>query len=196
MSENNGKKNLTKFDAAVAKARGEAVDTGDSSSDTSLAALAHEGVQLEQFDAATIREMLKSGQLEAGEQILVLEEGMMIRGQLLGRGIPADFEDPKSRDLRSVNTWRMRLESGAKVSFLSSAQLDRMLPEFLGREGVTVVARGGTKKTRKAQNITEYFVAGPPASAPKLADYVPHPSDVTTVAARSAEDLIGAQARR
>lgn len=195
MSENGKGRNLTKYDAAVAKARGEAVE--ESASDMSLATLANEGVQLEQFDAATIREMLKSGQLEAGEQIIVLEEGTQLRGQLLGRGQPAQFEDPKTRDVREVGTWRMRLTSGAKVSFLSSAQLDRMVPEFLGREGITIVARGGTRKTRKAQNLTEYFVAGPPASAPPLAGYVPHPSDVNTVAARGAEDLIGApQVRR
>lgn len=163
-------KNLKTWDQAKAKARGEEAPSLSDEPSVALGQIASQGVAVEQFDPAAIMEALQSGAMEAGEQIIELKQGEMIRGQLLGEGVPATIEDLKTHEPRQVKTWRMRLASGANVSFLGAAQLDRQLPAFVGRKGMTLVARGGQRQTRKGMNLTEYFVAGPPASAPRLGD--------------------------
>lgn len=139
--------------------------------ETALAVFHEEGMAVEAFDPQKLVDLARSGQFETAERILELQEGMMIRGQLIGRGPDAEVEDTTTRLPKKVGTWRMRLSSGARVSFLTSAQLDRMLPEFIGRKGETVIARGGQVRTKRNRVMSEFYVLGPPASAPKLAEH-------------------------
>lgn len=125
--------------------------------------------EMEQFDPRKLAALVAAGEMEAGQQIIELQEGFMIKGQLLGRGEPAMLDDPnRPGEMRAVPTWRMRLKSGVVCTFIGAAQLERQLPPFVGRKGDTIIARGSTERTKKGRQLTHYYVVGPPATAPKF----------------------------
>lgn len=101
---------------------------------------------------------------EAAPQLLTLEEGQLIHGILEGPGVPAEFTeiDPRTKEsiVSTVQTWIVRsLTSKVRVSILSSAQLDKKLPEWIGCE--VKIARGPEQKSKKGRgSYTEYLVAG------------------------------------
>lgn len=129
--------------------------------------------EMEQFDPRKLAAMVAAGEMEAGQQIMELEEGFMIEGQLLGRGDPAMLDDPnKPGEMRAVPTWRMRLRSGVICTFIGAAQLERQLPPFVGRKGNTIIARGATSRTKRGRQLTHYYVVGPPADAPRFDERV------------------------
>ncbi len=169
MANEKAGKNLTKYDTSVARARGE----GDSQHE-GVTALTLDDVSrsvaggAKQMDPQRLMALIASGDVEAAEQLIALEEGQMLEGQLTGCGT-AILEDEKTGEPREVTTWKMTLTSGARVSFLGSAQLNRMLPEFLGRAGNTIIARGGESRIKGGKRVmTQYFVAGPKASAARF----------------------------
>lgn len=163
--------NKNPLDKAITKSRNKEAGIIDVQDDGAIVALAEltstEGMT-QTFSVDDLIALARSGEVEVAERIIEIKEGMMIKGQLTGPGVPAEVLDQQSGLPRKVNTWRMTLESGVRVSFLSSAQLDRMLPEFVGRKGITTIARGGEVKTKRNRNMAEFYVFGPKANAPRL----------------------------
>lgn len=174
MTKQNG--NASALDKAISKSRNKEQGIVEDSlvdppgDDQSLATLATEGLAIEHFDPSTLVELARSGNYEVGQRILELKEGMMVRGQLLGRGPDADILDIVTHQPKKVGTWRMLLNSGAPVSFLTTAQLDRQLPDFVGRKGETVIARGGMVKSKSNRNVAEFYVLGPKSTAPRFVE--------------------------
>ena len=164
------------FDKAAQKARNKEqgiVDVTDQAEvideqALALAALRTDGIAVQTFDPARFIEKMKEGNSEAGERILEISEGMMFEGQLIGRGPDALVLDPDSGKTKPVGSWRMRLTTGARVSFLTAAQLERQLPEFVGRLGTTLIGCGGLVKTKKNRNMREFYIVGPGPDAPKF----------------------------
>lgn len=163
-------KNRNAFDKAAAKARNkEAGIVDDSPSEVTAIALPNvdTSTALTQFTPEALAELMASGDFETGEQIIILEQGKMLRGQLIGRGGEVEFVDTRGKtpEVKKVQSWRMRLDSGIRVTFMTSAQLERMLPEFVGRKGTTVIVKGARVETKKGNQMDEFFVAGPKPSA-------------------------------
>lgn len=163
----------TKFDRAVGKAR-EKDTNRDDTSEVSIQKLANPVDSSElALDVERLAELMKSGDFEAAEQFLTIEPGMMVEGQLLGSGTTTiesmDPEKKRNGILQEMPTFQMRLTSGARVSILGAAQLARMLPQYLGRKGNTVIARAhNDRKLAGGKNMGEYFVMGPKPSAPRF----------------------------
>lgn len=110
---------------------------------------------------AKINEDLASGKFEAAPQIFKLEEGMVLEGFLEGHGPEAEFTDADTGEVSTVHTWIIANSNrSARVSILSSTQLDKKLNGFIG--SFVKIARGrevniaGTKR-----RMTEYMVWGP-----------------------------------
>lgn len=171
-----------KFEKAVARAEGKPEDAEQHALSVIQGDMS---MEMDQIDPMELAKLVASGQMEAGQQIVELTEGMGIRGQLLGRGEPAVLDDPnRPGEMRSVPTWRMRLRSGVVCTFIGAAQLERQLPPFVGRKGETIIVRGATTKQKgKAKQLTHYMVVGPPSTAPRFDERIidvkkgPNPQD-------------------
>ena len=151
----------TKFDTAVAHARGKEAGTQEIS--TPIPRGAESMITKHTPDAlmTKINEDLASGKYEAAPQIFKLEEGMVVEGFLEGNGPEAEFTDAETGEVTTVKTWIIANSNrSARISILSSAQLDRKLNGFIG--SFVKIARGrevniaGTKR-----RMTEYMVWGP-----------------------------------
>jgi len=111
------------------------------------------------FAETAMREKLASGEYEAAPEIMRLEEGQQITGILEGNGPQAEFID-KMGVVTYVNTWIVADRTGSvRVSLLSSVQLDKKLPGFVGCE--VTIARGPQVDVGGGQRMTKYFVMGP-----------------------------------
>jgi hypothetical protein len=107
--------------------------------------------------AGELAALVASGAWEAAPQLFTLPKGSTIRALLEGNGPPAEFTDEETGEIREVKTWILSHASGARVSILSSAQLDRKLPAFVGSE--VAITRG--EDVRKGTTIyTDYLVLG------------------------------------
>jgi hypothetical protein len=112
-------------------------------------------------DARSIAARVSAGELESAPILFGLEAGQEITCEVCDCG-ESEIEDVATRMPKRVRTWILQLfhpETGAKgpkVSILGSAQLDRQLPPFMGM--TVVIARGGTTKTNKGRQLTDYFV--------------------------------------
>lgn len=106
-------------------------------------------------------ERLKSGEWEAAPQILIIKPGQTVIAHLEGKGPQAEVEDPRTRELKLVDTWILRSldGTGVRASILTTAQLDKKLPPFQG--GAVSITRGETFDTGSGRRVTEYLVAGP-----------------------------------
>lgn len=151
----------SKYDQAVAKSRGETVET------TSLATIGEErlAAAVQTLDPAMLAAMVASGEIEAAPQIMKIEIGQMITGLIASQG-EAEIEDSNTRTPKIVKTWQIELvdpttrePNGITVSILGSAQLDRQLPKWLGTPRVAVIARGqDTTIKGGARRMAQYFV--------------------------------------
>lgn len=151
----------TKYDQAVTKARGG--DAGTAEITTPIPRGAETMIAKFHPDAlmAKINEDLASGKYEAAPQIFKLEEGMVVEGFLEGNGPEAEFTDADTGEVSTVKTWIIaNANRSARISILSSTQLDKKLNGFIG--SFVKIARGreiniaGTKR-----RMTEYMVWGP-----------------------------------
>lgn len=102
--------------------------------------------------------------LEFAPQIMSLEPYQKVEGILEGNGPDAEFEhlDKATGVVTTsvVKTWIISAQNGGqRISILSSAQLDRKLPPFVG--GTVTIIRGLDINTGNGQRVTEYLVAGP-----------------------------------
>ncbi len=111
--------------------------------------------------AQDIAQKIASGELESAPTLFALEPGQQITCEVVDFGT-AIIEDLSTKLPKEVKNWTLRLfhpETGTQgplISILGSAQLDRMLPPFMGCN--VLIARGGTTKTNKGRQLSEYFV--------------------------------------
>ena len=107
-----------------------------------------------------IADLMSDPTLEFAPQALSLEEGQMISGVLEGEGPMAEVTDPTTKEVRDVPTWVIRSHDGnARVSILTSAQLEKKLPPFIGHP--VKIIRGKDLKTGTGRRVTDYLVCGP-----------------------------------
>ena len=145
----------TKFNKAVDRANGDTKDTGAAMVNTTPM-LMRKGVKMEEVEA-----LFSSGEYEFAPQNMSLEEeGDMIEGILEGYGPDAEFTDPATGVVRTVQTWIVATPDGSqRAGILSSAQLDRKLPPFIGSP--VKIIRGKNLKTSNGFKVADYLVAGP-----------------------------------
>lgn len=147
-----------KWDAAVNRATG----AGDApASDAPSMPVSPMISKVSQDD---INKLTSDPSLEFAPQVHKLEEGDMVEGVLEGNGPDAELEqvDRATREVKTniVKTWIIAHPSGGqRISILSSAQLDRKLPPFIG--SIVKIVRGKDIETRNGQRVTDYLVAGP-----------------------------------
>lgn len=111
-----------------------------------------------------IDQMLNDPSLEFAPQVAKLEEGQMVLGFLEGNGPPAELtridRHTKEETTSIVATWIIAAPNGgARISILSSVQLDKKLPPFVG--GMVKIHRGKDVNTSNGNRVTQYTVAGP-----------------------------------
>jgi len=141
-----------KFDRAVDRAR------GNGAKDTEMAPVTPPSALVGKATETDVAEML-SGKYEVAPQIASLEEGDKIEGILEGEGPMAEVNDPTTGEVREIRTWIIANASGtARVSILTSAQLERKLPPFVG--GFVKIVRGKDIKTNGGRRVADYLVGG------------------------------------
>lgn len=114
--------------------------------------------------AEQIAEMMNDETMEFAPQVHSMEEGELVEGILEGKGPSTTFtqKDPATGQevTRVVDTWIIASTSGSiRISILSSIQLDKKLPPFVG--GFVRIYRGKEQKTQKGFRVTDYMVGGP-----------------------------------
>lgn len=142
------------YDQAVANARGETVTT---TTDAPIVEGGNISLMLSTTTQEELAALVASGDYDVAPNIVNIEEGQTLTGLLEGNGIDAEITDRDTGEVKMVKTWI--LSSGPmRVSILSSAQLEKKLPPFVG--GVVKISRGKDKKFHGG-NYTEYLVMGP-----------------------------------
>lgn len=149
-----------KYNAAVAKATGaEPAHAPDAIREQSPMPPGVQGM-ISSADNDSIAELMSNNELEFAPQVLSLEEGQRVDGILEGNGPQAEVMDPVDKTMRLVDTWIIAHPLGtARVSILTSAQLERKLPPFIGSP-VTII-RGKDIKATSGRRVADYMVAGP-----------------------------------
>lgn len=160
-----------KFDDAVnaerAKSRGEVVNTPTTEEhNQSLTVTSDVASQIRKVSkediAREFEDDLRRGDFEIAPQLYSLRAGEVIEGDL-EEGPLAEFVDERTTEKRLTRTWIITMRNRARVSILSSAQLDRKVPSFVG--GFVKICRG--EDVRAGRNImTEYLVGGVRAKTP------------------------------
>lgn len=153
------------FDKAVARARkathagGGASETVGPTEEMTLAEVVSLSDAVQEFDPAYVMEALKAGGYVASERFMTLAPGQMMTGFLLGRST-AVVPDPKTGDPRQVARWHFELDSGARVSHLGAAQLDRQLADIpLDGSHHCIVTVGTEKaKTNRGLQMGQWYV--------------------------------------
>lgn len=144
----------SKYDKAVDRARGNGKD------ETAIAPIGDVKAMFSQFTAEDIAKEAASGQFEFAPQNAALEIGQKITGVLEGMGPGNDFVDEDSGVVRHVDSWVIASPDGnMRISILSSAQLDKKLPPFVG--GIVTIARQVDIKLAGGHRCADYLVWGP-----------------------------------
>lgn len=180
----------TKYGASVARATGQAPapTAGQASEGGEPNALMPKqaNVMLFKPSQTEIDAMMNDASLEFAPQVHKLEEGDMIAGVLEGEGPEAEFTqmDPVTKEqvTRTVKTWIIAApDGGIRLSLLSSVQLDKKLPPFIG--GMVKIVRGKDIKTNNGIfRVTNYMVAGPRQANGKPRSWTrPHVIDATAL---------------
>lgn len=151
----------TKYEQAVTRATG---DKGGEIANPNAPVMAPSSIIMSKVDEKDVQAMLADNDLEFAPQLAKMEEGDMIHGVLEGNGPEAEFEHlDKTTGVITTNvvkTWIIASMDGRqRISILSSAQLDRKLPGFVG--GAVKIVRGKDINTSNGQRVTNYLVGGP-----------------------------------
>lgn len=146
------------WNSAVAKA------TGAQAPGSNAPAIPTDGAFVKKVGADEIAAIMADSNLEFAPQIHSMEEGQMIEGVLEGNGPEAEFEHLDKHTgvvtTNTVQTWIIASYDGSKrLSILSSVQLDRKLPPFVG--GAVKIVRGKDINIDGGRRVTDYLVAGP-----------------------------------
>lgn len=162
-----------KLDTAIARARSANADAAPVD-EVSLTTIGADQIQasIQAFDASALAALVAAGVVEAAPQLLTLTAGQMITGLVDTTGT-TELEDENTRLPKTIATWQISLvdpvtlaPNGLRVSILSSAQLDRMLPPHLGTGRPVIIARGGEIAIKGGKRrMSEYFVGAYKAPA-------------------------------
>jgi hypothetical protein len=158
-----------KFNKAVARA------TGADVAPTVATIIGGADAMITPFDPAELNQLAATGKIEFAPQMMSLEEGQKITGILEGYGPGNDFVNEDTGEIRHVDSWIIASpDGGLRVSILSSAQLDRKLPPFIG--GMVGVARNKDLKIQNGHRCADYHVWGPKATDGKRRSWatLPH----------------------
>jgi hypothetical protein len=149
-----------KYNKAVARATGQAPEPTPGATPETPALSSGMQAMISSVSQEEIGQLMNDSTLEFAPQALTLEEGQKISGFLEGEGPMAEVTDPTTKEMRPVATWVIRSADGnARVSILTSAQLDKKLPPFIG--GYVQIIRGKDVKTQSGRRVTDYLVCGP-----------------------------------
>lgn len=163
MSNVKGNGSQSKFQSAVDAARGRA-DAKSGESETAIEVPSKARAMIMKPSQEDIAALMADESLEWAPQVHSLEEGEMIEGTLEGRGPSTTFTQKDQvtgqEQTRVVDTWIIASPGGnLRMSILSSVQLDRKLPPFVGSH--VKIYRGKDLKTRNGFRVTDYMVSGP-----------------------------------
>lgn len=178
-----------KFNKAVDRATGKET----AGSPATSVVIGDVGAMVSSFDASELNDLASSGKVEFAPQLMSLEEGQKIVGILEGMGPGNDFEDPVTHDIRHVDSWIIASPEGTlRVSILSSAQLDRKLPPFIG--GMVGIARNKDLKIANGHRCADYQVWGPRMPEGKRRQWAALPSSTGQPALPAGGDVIATPA--
>lgn len=183
-----------KYNAAVKKATGQAPEPTPGTSPDAPILSGGMQAMISSISPEELGQLMNDPGLEFAPQALSLEEGQKVSGILEGEGPMAEVTDPQTKEMRSVPTWVIRSHDGnARVSILTSVQLEKKLPPFIG--GPVQIMRGKDLKTGNGRRVTDYLVCGPKLKDGKQRVFsnpnpdrraLPAPIDVTAVDASGA----------
>ena len=147
-----------KFNKAVARATGADAPVAMTPAEAAAAAANGASSMIKKADAAKLTEMMVSNKWEFAPQNVTLEEGDVIEGILEGVGPGNDFTNDEG-EIYHVDSWVITSPDGnMRASILSSAQLDRKLPPFIGAP--VYIQRGRDLKMSNGHRCTDYLVGG------------------------------------
>jgi hypothetical protein len=149
-----------KLDNAISRARGEEAPADESAQAmTILSGTGDESITT--FSPEELVKLLREKGYQSGERFLELQPGQMLSGYLTGMSWTKVQNPSDPRLVNDVRQWRFELDSGARVSHLGSAQLDRQLMDFPLDGGTHVVAAyAGKIATKRSRQMSEWFVLG------------------------------------
>jgi len=154
-------KSSSKFDKAVDRARGN-TEVVDAAAPDAIAP----GVlaMISDMTTESMSAITSDPTMEFAPQLVSLKEGQMIAGLLEGNGPEAEFTHVDKATGKVTHTiaqtWIVKdPKGGQRASILSTAQLDRKLPPFIG--GLVKIVRGPDIQTNNGYRVTDYLVAGP-----------------------------------
>jgi len=139
--------------------------------------------------AEQIAVVMNDPTLEFAPQIYKLEEGEMVCGMLEGNGPDAEIEQVTNGviETKIVQTWILASPDGRKrISILSSVQLDKKLPPFIG--GLVKIIRGKDENTKNGRRYTDYAVAGTKIEG-KIRNWARTPQMIDASAVENAKQL-------
>lgn len=148
-----------KWDKAVGRATGQGDAPASNAPSTALPTS-----MISKFTEEDVAADMADPNMEFAPQVYKLEEGDQIVGILEGNGPDAELEQidraTKEVKINVVKTWIIAHPSGGqRVSILSSVQLDRKLPPFVG--SLVKIRRGKQIETNNGQRVNDYQVVGP-----------------------------------
>lgn len=146
-----------KYQNAVDKAtnKGKAADATDAPT-----VIGNVAALVSNWEPGEMEAIAASGKVEFAPQMMSLEPGQKIQGYLEGEGPGNDFVNEQTGEVRHVKSWIIRSpDGGLRVSILSSAQLDRKLPPYVG--GMVGIARDKDIKAGNGFKVGDYKVWGP-----------------------------------
>ena len=147
----------TKFQKSVNKATG-----GESmtvtKNDVAVGKVGSAAAMVGTADPTRLEGMIASDKWEFAPQNVTLDEGQFIEGILEGVGPGNDFTNDDGQPYH-VDSWVITSPDGnMRASILSSAQLDRKLPPFIGAP--VYIQRGKDLKMSNGHRCTDYIVGG------------------------------------
>lgn len=153
MSDNKNGNESKKYSQTMAKA-----GVGGASGEETTLLTKDEAEWISPMSDDEFAKMMADGDFEHAPRNAKLDEGQKIFGFLEGNGPEAEFErDDGSTQI--VKTWIFRHPvKGIRMSILSSVQLDKMLPPFIGSK--VYVRRGKSVNIGGSKRMTEYYVWG------------------------------------
>lgn len=176
-----------KFDKAVTRA----TDGGGKGAMSVPVKHEHDFITKE-MSADAIAAVMDDPALEFAPQIYKLEVGEMVTGVLEGNGPSTEFERINKatgvvEEIATVQTWIIASQDGRKrISILSSVQLDRKLPPFVG--GLVKIIRGKDINIDGGRRVTEYMVAGTRVEG-KIRNWARAPQMIDATATEGAKQL-------
>lgn len=144
----------SKYQQSVDRARNKGKE------ETAMAPIGDVKAMFSSFTAEEIAKEAATGAFEFAPQNAEIKIGQKISGVLDGKGPGNDFVDEDTGVVRHVDSWLISSPDGnMRISILSSAQLDKKLPPFVG--GMVTIARQDDIKLAGGHRCADYLVWGP-----------------------------------